>query len=86
MKAMNITEIREAAAAELERHVRIEDGCIVFTDAQGYSISLDRVGDEAAILRWTYHLASKPWVTLPILKHFILLCCEHHHLKYRGQL
>jgi hypothetical protein len=86
---MNIAELQEAAAfelTELERRVRIEDGFIVFQDAQGYVISLDKVASEAAILRWTYHLANKPWITPSVLKHFIRLCCKHHHLEYHGHL
>ena len=83
--SMNIKELEEAAKAEraeVERHVSIADGHIVFADEQGYTIAVDRVATEDAILRWTYHLANKPWMTLPILKHFIRLCCEHHHLNY----
>jgi len=86
---MTIVELNEAAAAELkrlERLVRIEDGHIIFSKQQDYCVSLDRVGDEAAILRWAHHLAGKPWMTLPVLRHFIQLCCKHHHIDCHGRL
>jgi hypothetical protein len=70
---MNIKELEEAAKAEraeVERHVSIADGHIVFADEQGYTIAVDRVATEDAILRWTYHLANKPWMTLPISQAF----------------
>jgi len=72
--------------AELERLCRIDGDYIVLDsgDAGGYEIALSRCDTYEKIVWWTFHLAEKNWMTVPVLRHFIRIACAHHGLKEGG--
>jgi len=89
---MNIGDNLSNAAAqklrELNKRCWIEDGWIRFSIAGDYKydIELSKILTYQKLVWWTRHLAGKPWITLPVLRHFIRLVCEHHGLEFRGSL
>ena len=66
----------------------VEDGWISFAAYKGgpFNIELSRIATYQKLAWWTRHLAGKPWMSLPMLRHFMRLVCEHHGMDYRGSL
>jgi len=86
---MDIDDLSDAVDAkehELNKLCWIEDGWIRFSIVYEYDIELSRISTYQKLVWWTRHLAGKPWMTLPVLRHFIRLVCEHHGLEFRGSL
>ena len=88
---MSIGDISESAAekrCELDKLCWIEDGWIRLSASvhYKYDIELSRICTYEKLVWWTRHLAGKPWMTLPVLRYFIRLVCEHHGLEFRGSL
>jgi len=71
---------------ELSKIVYIEDGFIIFKGCGvdhsfEYTISLLRCSTHQAILKWSYHLTEKTWITIPMLNRFIILATQEHNLR-----
>lgn len=85
---MNIDDIEDLAEEqrmELSRLCYVDDGWIRFTGGHP-DIELARIATYQKLAWWTRHLAGKPWMTLPLLRHFMRLTCEYHELEYCGTL
>jgi hypothetical protein len=63
--------------AELNELCRIEDEHIVFLKGH-YAISLDECNNPTQILEWVNQLCTKSWITIPILRRFILLASNRN--------
>jgi hypothetical protein len=81
-KAMNDHE----KMIEAENQIAcIKGDSIVLHPAHGdYQIGLDRCDSHVKIVLWVLHLCEKNWATVPMIKRFVRLACEHHGLEAEG--
>ena len=67
---------------ELARRCRIDGDAIVLdTGVESYDIMLFRCDTHEKILQWSIHLSTKRWMSMKLLRTFILTACGYHGLK-----
>lgn len=74
----------EELSAELDRQVRIEDGCIVIGVEYPYEIELDRCDTPLKTLSWVHHLMGRAGMEPQVLKRFIEVAAAHHGYSVFG--
>lgn len=67
---------------ELARLCRIDgDAIALVTGVEDYDIMLSRCDTHEKILQWSIHLSEKSWITMRLLRAFMLTACNYHGLR-----
>ena len=67
---------------EIARLCRIDgDAIVLYTGVDEYDIMIYRCDTHKKILQWSIHLSAKSWMTMPLLRAFVITAADYHKLN-----